>query len=94
MSDIIVNDEEYQQLATLYNELSVLMDEHLITYTDILKDATEVAIPSGNVHDNLLTYQVKVSTLHNQLKQTLISLRDFCNGYLSDIDEADGELYN
>lgn len=94
MSDVIVYDEEFWALAEAYDELAVLMNEQFDNYTDIVNKVVNDAIPSGRVHENLIMYHTKVATLRNQIKATLVAISRFCDDYVDQIDEADGELYD
>ncbi len=93
MADIIVKDESYSEMSTTYGEIATTMESRLDSYINILDNICSDGITDGNVHDNLVLFQNKVSTMKGELQACVSEVQELCTKFVEDIDEADSELY-
>ena len=93
MADLIVNDVDYESMSEAYTELGTYFEEIITDYLAVLDNICSDGVTSGNIHDNLVTYKETVSQLSGQIEAALGIASRICTDFVSDIDEADGDLY-
>lgn len=93
MSDLIVIDESYEEISSLYGEIGELLEERLNEYINIIGMICTEGVTSGDVHDNILMYGNKVLSLSEQLQSILAKIKELSGLYTNEIDEADSDFY-
>ena len=92
-STLYVHDEEFENLAKKYEELSKLMSTRIDTYISILEKVSTDAVIEGYTHDNIETYYNNVCTIQGLLNSIMSKMQAYCTNYIQDIDDADSEYY-
>ena len=93
MSDLIVNDEDYENISEIYGKLGYYFEEIIKSYLAVLDGVCADGVTGGNLYVNLLEYKNAAAALSGQLEATLGIAKNICTDFVADIDEADNALY-
>lgn len=93
MADLIVNDSDYESIGDAYTTIGTYLEEIITDYLSIIDNICTDGIKCGNIHDNLLLFKQTASLLSGQINAATKIATQICEDFVSDIDEADGDLY-
>jgi hypothetical protein len=92
--ELLIADEAYRGAATDFANYCSFIEDCIDSYVKCVAKITELAINDDVISAKLdaLRDAVAVQTPYVEEAKTTISTR--CTGFISDIDEADGEVYD
>ena len=93
MGNLVVVDDEYHSLSTAYQQYAATYEDVYQQYASILDTILQNAIMSGDVYENLSAFASSAKLLAGQFKQATGALAQYCDAFVSDVDQADTFIY-
>ena len=93
MSDMIVADSEYTELATVASQLGSAIESDLEKYLSVMKVVTSGPLSSGDVYENVVAFTADAQKLKGQAEAIAALLGQDGTDFLQDIIAADKTLY-
>ncbi len=91
--NLIVNDEDYRNLAEAYRSLGALFEEKYHEYISCLTTILENAITDGSVAQNLRAFVSAAGLLEGRMREVLDGTAVLCEAFTADVNVADDFLY-
>jgi hypothetical protein len=92
--ELLIVDEEYKEAVGKLGEYCHFIEECIDSYITSVDTITTMAINDDAICAKLDNLKSLVESQKESVSTAGTILSSTCNGYISDIDEADGEVYD
>lgn len=93
MQELIIMDEEFENYSEELRNLETQLESSLTAIIMQLTKASQEAIPSGNLHDNLVLFIEALNGMSGQMIYITNKVKKEADAFIQEIDEIDGTLY-